>query len=106
MQNAHWPTADGKKHEFEVYSPNVSWNSVGGIYIFTYLQANNYWKPLYIGQTEDFSQRIPNHERWAEAVRRGATHIHVKVVSHASTRDVLELMLIKYCQPPMNDKLR
>ena len=107
MDKARWPTGDGLHYEFDAYdaSLTLNWNQVAGIYIFTFFDGS-LWRALYIGQAKDFSDRLLNHERWSEAVRRGATHVHAKVVAHETTRTTLEQKLIEHCQPPMNQQLR
>ena len=72
-----------------------------GLYIFTYQQAVS-WYPLYVGQAQNFRDRLPNHERLDEAVRKGATHIHALVVSRQANRDLWERMLIQNLQSQMN----
>lgn len=93
-------------HEFEVHSPSVSWHDVPGIYIFAGLNQASKWVPLYIGQASSLSDRLTGHERWAEAVRRGATHIHAMVVNYQRDRDIIEQMLIRAFQPPLNVQLK
>ncbi|MCK9390117.1 MAG: hypothetical protein M0Q01_00950 [Syntrophales bacterium] len=106
MNTCAWPLGNGQTLEFTIYNPNTTtWNAVPGLYIFTYV-TQGYWKPLYIGQANDFSIRIPSHERYAEAVRNGATHIHATVVQQANNRDRWEKMLIEAHQPSMNEELR
>lgn len=111
MNPCVWPLGNGQTFNFEVYDPKaVTWNKVSGLYIFTYIAAVkdgiNYWEPLYIGQTNDFSSRIPSHERFNEAIRRGATHIHAVVVAQSADRDTLERLLIQHCKPVMNEQLK
>jgi excinuclease UvrABC nuclease subunit len=94
-------------YEFQVFSPdNTTWNEVGGIYIFTGVNAQNRWVALYIGQAKAFSERLPNHERWSEARRLGATHIHAMVVAKQADRDSIEAHLIQVCQPRLNTQLK
>lgn len=92
---------NGETLDFTIYSQNAGWNKVGGLYIFAYSDGQ-YWNALYIGQTDDFSSRMPSHDRLDEAVRKGATHIHAVVVPQVANRDKWEQMLIQYHQPPMN----
>lgn len=93
-------------YEFDVCKHNDNWRDVGGIYIFTGLTAEKKWRPFYIGQTDNFQKRIPNHERWDEAVRLGATHVHARTVSAAATRDAIEAELIQAFRPHLNEKLK
>ncbi len=94
-------------YEFNRCNPNFQWNDVGGIYIFTGLNAaKNAWIAYYIGQTDSFSNRLPSHERWDEAVRKGATEIHARVEKDARKRDSMEAELIQRFQPPLNTQLK
>lgn len=94
------------KYEFEVLKKEGKWNKVGGLYIFAGLltdpQGIDQWFPYYIGQTGDFSDRIPNHEKWEEAVQLGATHVHARVVKTPLARGLIERELISSFQPPLN----
>ena len=90
------------RHEFYVYSPNPDgWNEVPGLYVFARLDPGG-WVPLYVGQTENFRHRLPNHERWQEAMQRGATHIHARTEVTQEERDRIERDLIQAYQPLMN----
>ena len=69
-------------YEFTVYgSPDtVTWNDVPGIYVFCGLNQADRWVSYYLGKVESFKNRLPNHERWKEAARLGATRVHAMVV--------------------------
>ena len=105
-----WSVGNGQTLEFEVhkFSTITSWNKVAGLYIFSYVytakDGKQYWRSLYIGQTNDFNSRMPTHERFDEAVRKGATHVHVVVVPQAANRDTWEKHLILTYQPSMNEQ--
>jgi hypothetical protein len=71
-----WTGSSGKHYTYEVHSPLANWNSVGGNYIFASVIPGR-WKAHHVGQTGDFRSRFSSHEKWAEAVRAGATHILV-----------------------------
>ena len=88
--------------EFEVHEHSADWNEVAGLYIFAGLNSEGRWLALYIGSTESLAERLPNHPKWPEAVRLGATHIHARVEQHKETRLALEQELIQACQPPLN----
>ncbi len=106
MSNCAWPLGNGQSVECTIYDSNTTWNRVSGLYIFAYRTDETHWRALYVGQADDFSFRIPSHERWDETVRLGATHVHALVVPQAVNRDNLEQMLIQNLQPPMNDQYR
>lgn len=64
------------------------------------------WPVLYVGQTTSFLGRLPFHERWEEAVRRGAAGVAICPVLNAMHRAELEAELIAFCHPPLNDRLK
>ena len=101
----NWPIADGTKVAFSIYDKNEGWNHVAGLYIFAYKTATG-WKAVYVGQTDDFADRLPDHERINEAGRLGATHIHAKSVDSQAERNRLEVALIQNLQPPLNTQNR
>jgi hypothetical protein len=105
MRTCKWPIGNNQTLDFIVYDTNTLWNEFAGLYIFAYL-SGEYWHALYVGQTTDFSSRLPSHERWDEAVQKGATHIHALLVPQAANRDKVEKMLIQNLQPPMNQALK
>lgn len=106
MRDFQIPSKNGNTYTFKVYDPYGDWNPVGGVYIFLRPSLRADWDYLYIGQTEDFSKRMPpNHERWEEARRRGATVIGATAIRSVPERLGLEKELIQRFQPPMNDQL-
>lgn len=106
MSTCEWPLPNGQTMTFHIYDSNKNWLQVAGLYIFSFKKPNGFWHPLYVGQTNDFSSRLPSHERLDEAVRNGATHIHAVQVPQAAKRDELEKLLIAHLQPPMNEQHR
>lgn len=93
-------------HEFSVHQHGENWNAVAGLYIFSGLNSERLWVPYYIGQAESFDTRLPTHERWQEAARLGATHVHAMVVPLQANRDSIEKALIQAYQPPLNVQLK
>lgn len=102
MATCTWPLGNGEMLEFTIYGSGTTWNKVAGLYIFAYRTDETHWRALYIGQTDDFSARMPSHDKWSEATRLGATHVHALVVPLVANRDKWEKMLIQHLQPPMN----
>ena len=102
----NWPTSGTTRSAFHVYDINTSWRDVPGIYIFAYEQSPGRWTALYVGQAMSLNQRLSSHERIAEAIRLGATHIHVKVIQNSALRDAEERLLIGQLQPRLNTYLR
>jgi len=95
-------------YDFNSYDPKqTNWNDVPGIYIFAGMSTDGrWWRAKYVGQTSSFIARLGaglnSHERWPEAIREGATHVHARVVQNELERRSLELMLIETYNPPLN----
>jgi hypothetical protein len=102
MATYKWPLVKDDSLEFTIYDANAAWRPAAGVYIFAFAVDQVHWRALYVGQTENFRARIPNHERWAEASRLGATHVHALEVRRANIREIFEEALIKNLQPVMN----
>jgi predicted GIY-YIG superfamily endonuclease len=99
-----WPIGPGQTLTFTIYDYDATqWKTVGGLYIFARVDGDR-WDPLYVGKTENFRTRIPSHERWDEARRLGATHVHALVVPLEAHRTRLEAALICHLKPPMNQQ--
>ncbi|MGD8323565.1 MAG: hypothetical protein PVF50_04290 [Gammaproteobacteria bacterium] len=96
-----WPIGSGQSLEFEIHDQNENWSDAPGLYIFAYLSGGT-WKAVYAGQADSLQARLPNHERLDEAVREGATHIHVMIVRQQSQREVWAQALIRHLRPPLN----
>lgn len=88
--------------DFEIHPINAPWAAVPGLYIFAKKASATQWHALYIGQTNSFAERLPNHEMELPAKRGGATHIHVLVVHDGRQRDLIERNLIRSMQPTLN----
>ena len=101
-KTAHW-----LHQEFTVHQLTDDWRAVPGLYVFAGLvkdsQGTLLWRALYVGRTQDFSTRIPTHEKWSAAKRLGATHVHARVEPNSYLRVQLEADLIEYYQPPLNE---
>jgi len=95
-------TISWMNHNFTVYNHAAQWNKIAGIYIFAGLNQVRQWVPYYVGQTDNFQDRIPSHEKWEKAQSLGATHVHVLVVQQESQRDNLEKQLIQAFRPSLN----
>ena len=62
------------------------------------------WVPAYIGQTKSFEDRLPNHEKWQDAVSLySVSSVLVTVESVETKRVALEKKLVKTYSPPLND---
>lgn len=106
MNDFIFRTSNGTTYVFKPYSPQGQWNSVGGVYMFgrPALGRLGNWEIFYVGMTDDFQRRFSNHERWAEAVKRGTTHVLATIEKNQAARETLERELIQYLRPPMNEQ--
>lgn len=96
-------TCKWHQYDFTIFTMSgTEWNDVAGIYIFSGVHGLSQWKAYYVGIADSFKNRLPNHERWAEAVRIGASHVHALVVQQEATRQAIEKELIRVYQPPLN----
>ncbi len=96
------PGLTGSVYVYEPFRINATWNDIGGNYIFAKQQGQDSWLLLYAGQCDSFRNRVPPHERWAEASRYGATHVLAHVNQNESLRMLEERDIIRRYQPPMN----
>lgn len=90
---------------FEVHPPpsEVDWSEEPGLYLFVQPGTRGGLDAvLYVGETESFRTRLPDHERWQEASSLGAFQVHTRVVQDDLERYLLEAQLIETLQPPLN----
>jgi hypothetical protein len=98
----NWRAPDQRPLNFGVYQHDGQWNDVSGIYMFCRHELNGFYTPLYIGQAASLKDRLPPHEQWYPAVRKGAQVVLAEVVSHQPDRDYFERCLIQQFQPELN----
>lgn len=89
-------------YDFGVYEKDAEWAEVGGVYIFTGPSRWLPWIPIYVGQTDNFRNRIPLHEKWFQAELLGATHVHAREEALPEDRQALERDLIREYDPQLN----
>ncbi|MBE9512503.1 MAG: hypothetical protein IMY77_00345 [Chloroflexi bacterium] len=81
-----WTGASGKKYKYTIYAMDTDWNDVAGNYIFAKETSPHNWVAVYIGETESFKERLPNHNELPCVHRNGGTHIHAHTNSDSSAR--------------------
>ena len=93
------------RYRFEVYAIEACPPNVHAVYVFAALAGGTYVS-LYIGRADILSQRLSSHERRAEAIRRGATHllVHTPAAGDRIAYDEAERRLIRHYAPPMNEQ--
>jgi hypothetical protein len=77
-----------------------------GNYAFVKQLPNGNFVPLYFGVADSLRGRIPNHERWNDAIRAGATHVMFHATPSAVSRDLEEVDLIRRWNPILNEHHR
>ena len=91
---------------FEICDPEGDWREVSGVYVFAGRSRSHagspQWHAYYVGQTRNFDSRLPTHEKWPEAKRLGATHIHARIAESLPERKSLEKRLIEKYRPVLN----
>lgn len=100
-------TQSGLRLEFKAYDANLTtWNEVAGLYMFGKPIGLGSWELYYIGKTENFRQRLANHEHWPHASRLGCATILATVVPNTAMRGVWEEELIQRFRPTLNTQLK
>ena len=72
-----WPGKSGKKYRYW-FNDSIAPSNLkqeGGNYMYVKRLPNGNWLPVYIGQADDVSRRLPNHDRLPDVKRAGATHL-------------------------------
>lgn len=103
MDFQEWPGLSGVSYSYAVYPFGQTFEAVAGNYILCRLEDAG-WRPLYVGEAENLSGRCcDGHEKWAEARRMGATHIHAKhTPGGLQSRLNEETDLRRKWSPPLN----
>jgi len=63
-------------------------------------------KPVYIGKASNIQRRHSPHERWEEAVKKGASERHYLCISSEGKRARIEEDLIRKYKPKLNRMLK
>ena len=102
----HWPGVSGKTYEFQVHSLDASFRPLPGVYIYARHLPDGDWDPVYIAQTRDLHQRLEGHVSRADAISKGATHLHAHYCSAGpAARCGEEHDLVSRWQPVCNEQL-
>jgi hypothetical protein len=98
-----WLGQSGKSYRYWFLDMNQPIKDEGGNYMFVQQLPNGRWLPVYIGQADSLGNRIPNHERLADAKRAGATQVmsHTTPTGEQARLDE-ERDLILYWNPTLN----
>lgn len=97
-----WTGASGKEYLYDIYPIGTNWNDVPGNYIFAYESSPLIWTPVYIGETESFKDRLPNHNELPCIKHNGGTHIHAHINEDSQARLAEESDLLSNYTTPCN----
>jgi len=97
-----WTGTSGKEYLYDIYPIGTDWNDVPGNYIFAREYEPNKWTAIYIGETESFKDRLPNHNELPCVKRNGGTHIHVRINRDSDARLKEEADLLANNKTPCN----
>ena len=88
---------------FTVSLPQTNWDAGASLYIFAQRGGINEVVDGPVCWPDGITGcKASTHERWLEATRLGATHIHVRVEPLAMLRAAMEQQLIQTYQPRLN----
>ena len=82
--------ASGAQYSFNLYSKSLYWKSVPGVYIILRKNISGKYDPIYVGETEDLGDRIPNHHKLRCFERNGWTHLGFHYEDNSSRRLYIE----------------
>jgi hypothetical protein len=86
---------------------NATIKNEGGNFAFVMRLANRNFIPLYFGHADSLSHELPNHDRFAEAIRAGATHVMSHTTPGGEDARWVELGdLIRQWRPVLNVQRR
>ena len=74
-----WTGASGKDYTYHIFPIGTSFKAEAGNYIFAAETNPGRWRPIYIGETSDLSERFDDHHKMPCIRRNGATHVHAKL---------------------------
>ncbi len=107
MDTATWTGISGKKYGMQVCIFGREFYKNPGVYVFCKLGIDGRWSAIYIGETEDFNDRLntnlAQHHRWACIQREGATRVcTLGVTGGKLARTDIETDLRQSNDPPCN----
>lgn len=99
-----WKGKSGKEYKYWIYDLDATHDAVPANYIFVSKTGTTYYMPIYIGETEDISERFDSHHKMPCIQRNGATHLCThKSDADKKVRCTEEADLINNYNPTCND---
>jgi len=87
-QTIQWDGKAGKTYKYWIYRIGQQLKAVPGNYVFAKETESNRFRPIYVGETANLSERFDNHHKMDCIKANGATHIcaHVNETGEANRR--------------------
>lgn len=99
-----WDGQSGKTYRYWAYKLGSTFGKSPGNYVFAEETKSGGLVPIYIGQTDDLSERFDNHHKMPCIRQNGATHICAhKSSAKEAQRRAEEADLISRWKPVCND---
>ena len=99
-----WPGKSGKEYKYWIHTMGTTFNNkTGANYVFAKETTEVHYKPIYIGQTGNLSERFDNHHKMPCIKKNSATHICVHLNSSEQNRLAEESDLLQRWSTPCND---
>lgn len=100
-----WKGDSGKEYKYWIYDlEDTTHDAVPANYIFAKKTKPSFYAPIYIGETEDISERFDNHHKMPCIFKNGATHLCTHTSStEKKVRCAEEADLISNYNPVCND---
>ena len=96
----------GSSYEFSVYAIDTNFRAVGAVYYISKRtskpEGGGSHTALYVGQTEDLSERFNNHHKMDCCKKKGANCISVHLDGNEKSRLKKESDLVDAINPPCN----
>lgn len=97
-----WDGQSGTEYTYWIYRLGTTFESASGNYIFAKETNPGAFRPIYVGQTADLSERFDEHHKMLCIKQNGATHIHVHKTAAERSRLAEEADLLDKWHPVCN----
>jgi hypothetical protein len=90
-----WTGFSARDYTYYIYRLPCVFDPQPGNYVFAKQTAPGQWRPIYIGETGDLSERFEHHHKMPCIEAHGATHIHVHLEASRQARRDEEMDLLR-----------
>ncbi len=104
-QTIDWQGYSGQTYRYWIFQIGTISDEKPGNYIYAKETSQGHWTALYIGQTNNLSERLAEHEKEECSLNNGATHIHAHENDSEEARLSEERDLIEAYNPVCNEQI-